>query len=375
MTETVVACLTPPGVGAIATIGVHGPDAWTICRALFTPRSAPLPENPGSIPEGRFFLGRCGDELQDEAILAVRRAVPVPWIEIHCHGGREVLAMLLEAFERRGPRVLSWQEWQRRTAGSAIQAEAAIALAHALTTRTASILLDQYQGAFESTLASVRTAIERGALQEAESLLAGLLRYAGVGQHLTQPWKVVVAGAPNVGKSSLVNALAGFQRSIVSETPGTTRDVVTTLIALDGWPIELADTAGLRESEESLEAQGMQLARETTESADLCLWLVDPSTPPVWPGSLDAPMLNVVNKIDLPAVWDVKAFKGSLRVSARTGEGLAELCSALASLLVQAPPAPGAAVPFTQQWCQRLETVRRACAEGNPQAALAPLTA
>jgi tRNA modification GTPase len=369
MTETVVACLTPPGTGAIATIGVYGPDAWVLCRALFTPRGAPLPEVPDTIPVGRFFLGLCGDELHDESILAIRRLVPVPSIEIHCHGGREVVAMLLEAFQRRGARVLSWQEWLQRTADSSIRAEAAVALAHALTTRTAGILLDQYQGAFESVLESVRGAIEGEDLQGAETMLTGLLRYAGVGRHLTHPFRVVVAGAPNVGKSSLVNALAGFQRSIVSEAPGTTRDVVTTLIAVDGWPIELADTAGLRESGESLEVQGIQLARDTTAAADLCIWLVDVSMPPLWPGAFSVPVLRLVNKIDLQAVWDVEAVQGAVRLSARTGEGLPELCTTLASMLVPEPPAPGAPVPFTEQWCQRLESARRACADGNVQRA------
>ena len=78
-----------------------------------------------------------------------------------------------------------------------------------------------------------------------------------VAEHLDRPWRVVIAGAPNVGKSSLVNALAGFARSLVSPTAGTTRDVVTTRIALDGWPIELCDTAGQRESADAVESAGI----------------------------------------------------------------------------------------------------------------------
>src|SRR5207244_11945531 len=101
-------------------------------------------------------------------------------------------------------------------------------------------------GAVGPAVDAARAALRRGDAMEAGRLLDELARYAGVGRHLTAPWRVAVAGAPNVGKSSLVNALAGYQRSVVAPTPGTTRDVVTALLAIDGWPVELADTAGLR---------------------------------------------------------------------------------------------------------------------------------
>src|SRR5207302_2223379 len=115
-------------------------------------------------------------------------------------------------------------------------------------------------------------ALDRGNVDEATQLLGSLVRFAALGRHLTQPWRVAVMGAPNVGKSSLVNALAGYQRSIVAPTPGTTRDVVTTLIAVDGWPIELADTAGLHTQAGDLEGQGIARARAAAGEADLCLW-------------------------------------------------------------------------------------------------------
>src|SRR4029453_3197945 len=88
--------------------------------------------------------------------------------------------------------------------------------------------------------------ITREDWSDAVELLGAVLEFAELGQHLTAPWRVVLAGPPNVGKSSLINALAGYQRTIVSHVPGTTRDVVTTTTAIDGWPVELADTAGLR---------------------------------------------------------------------------------------------------------------------------------
>ncbi|MBI1918917.1 MAG: 50S ribosome-binding GTPase [Planctomycetes bacterium] len=373
--DTFVACLTPPGTAALATLGLHGPESWAVCRALFTPRSGELPESAVDVKPGWFWLGRFGEEMKDEAVLALRRAESVPWVELHCHGGRELIDMLLDVFRARGMRVGSWEDWERRTEASALRAEAAIALARALTPRTASILLDQYQGAMERALADVRAVLERGDAREAEKLLESLTRYAALGRHLTTPWRVVVAGAPNVGKSSLVNALAGFRRSVVAETPGTTRDVVTTRVAIDGWPVELADTAGVREGAESLEEQGIDLARAATEMADLCLWLVDVSTAPAWPEALATPVLRVINKIDLPPVWDLESAEGVVHVSARTGEGLAELCEVLSRRLVPDPPPPGTPVPFTSDWCERLVAARQHCAVGRLVEARATLGA
>jgi tRNA modification GTPase len=344
---TFVACLTPPGAAAVATLGLRGPDTWAVCRELFTPRVGPLPESAEGLA-GRFWLGRLGAEVKDEAVLTLRRAGPEPWVELHCHGGREVVALLLELFRERGVVVRSWQDWLRRVKASSLRAEAAIALAQAPTTRTAAILLDQYHGALERALAEIRAALDRQDTQEAERLRAELARWADLGRHLTAPWRVAVAGAPNVGKSSLVNALAGFQRSVVAETPGTTRDVVTTLVALDGWPVELADTAGVREGPGALEEQGIRLARAAAEGADLCLWVVDASAQPVWPPrDVSTPLLCVINKIDLTPTWDLGTAQGALRVSAKTGEGLSELCAAIAGRLVPEAPPPGAAVPFT----------------------------
>jgi tRNA modification GTPase len=355
---TVVACLTPAGAAAIATLAVRGPDAWEVCRRLFTPRCGPLPATAEDVPPGRFWLGRFGNELKDEVVLAPRQAQPVPWLELHCHGGREVLTLLFELFEQHGVRRCTWEEWQRQADvphQTPLCAEAAVALAHAPTARTASILLDQYHGALERALEAMQVALAAGDGTQAERLLNELRRYADLGRHLTRPWRVVVAGAPNVGKSSLVNALAGYQRSVVSETPGTTRDVVTTRLAVEGWPVELVDTAGLRAGGETLEEQGIRLAQAAAESADLCLWVLDASIPPIWPpADLTARTLLVVNKIDLPLAWQPKEAQAAVRVSALTGAGIAELCEALASVLVPEAPPPGTAIPFTDTLCDQI---------------------
>ncbi len=347
---TWLACLTPPGQAALATLGLYGPRAWEVVRSVFRLRSGG--ELPAAPVAGRFWLGRMGTEVADEVVVAVKRAEPGPWLEVHGHGGREVMRFLVDLLSEQGLQICNWNDFLRRTSDEALSAAAAIALTQAATVRTAGILLDQQQGALGRALDAILAALEREDTAAAEEGLAQLARYAAVGQHLTQPWRVVVAGAPNVGKSSLVNALAGYQRSIVAATPGTTRDVVTTRIALDGWLIELADTAGLRTEAEALEEQGIERAKTAATGADLVLWVLDGSASPIWPSGAIGSVQYVVNKSDLPLAWKLENTETAVRVSAKTGEGLAELCAALVNRLVPDPPPPGAAVPFTAELCE-----------------------
>jgi tRNA modification GTPase len=407
---TWVACLTPPGAAAIATLAVRGPQAWPIVRELFKPVSAkgsPLPEQPVA---GKFWLGRFGGDAVDEVVLAVKEvsASPPPqpspskeegvqglsssaeetgsqspsplvgegwgggfasvWLEIHCHGGVEVVRMLLECLAARGVERCSWQELELRTGHDPHRAEAAFALVNALTARTAAILLDQYHGAFERARQTIVNALAAGQREDAVRLLQELARWSPLGRHLTEPWKVTVLGAPNVGKSSLVNALAGFQRCVVAPTPGTTRDIVTTRIAADGWPIEVSDTAGLRPAVEALEAEGVRRARQTAGDADLCLWVVDASRAPVWPEPPLESAVFVINKIDLPAAWEWQQVEG-VAVSALAGTGIAELCLSLGQRLVPAAPLRGAAVPFTARQCQAVADALRLCLNHEDEAA------
>src|SRR5262249_32027895 len=151
---------------------------------------------------GRLRLVRLGGELKDEVVLVVRGVEPLPWVEVHCHGGREVVRMLLEAFGAHGVRTCSWRGFERSITPDPLQAEAAIALTQARPQRTAAILLDQYQGAFRRAADAIDAARDRGDVAEAERRLEELARHCPLGRHLTEPWRVVIAGAPNVGKSS-----------------------------------------------------------------------------------------------------------------------------------------------------------------------------
>jgi tRNA modification GTPase len=196
--------------------------------------------------------------------------------------------------------------------------------------------------------------------------LASLLARSDLGLHLTQPWKVVIAGRPNAGKSSLMNALLGFQRAIVFCEPGTTRDVLTASAAVDGWPIELADTAGLRGADEAIEAEGVARAESHIAAADLTLLVADVTQ--AWDDTLrcriaslaggglspsescrgNTRLLIVHNKCDLaPAHADGRP--AGIEISAKTSLGVQALCGHIARSLVSQPPPPGSAVPFTRE--------------------------
>jgi len=358
---TLVACLTPPGRGAIAVLAIRGVRAWEVVRELFHTHSTNSKKLPADPELGRIWLGRMGEKdsatAADEVVVTAVQIDPVPWVEVHCHGGVEVVRWLMEILEKQGCQPCSWSDFERATSRIPWKTAASLEMANTATVRIAAILLDQYHGAFEKALSDIQFSLSKNDADETIRLLESLARYADVGRHLTTPWKVAVIGPPNVGKSSLVNALAGYQRSVVAPTPGTTRDLVTTAIAVDGWPVELIDTAGLRDETGTLEGQGIDLANRAAAEADLCLWILDASGPAEWPeDSLreNKKLRFVVNKTDLPAVWDSRE-SGVLLVSARTGAGLSELVEALAKWLVPDPPATGAAVPFTPALACQIE--------------------
>jgi tRNA modification GTPase len=354
VSDTVVSLLTAPGTGAIATVQVRGPRAWELIRQLFTPAGKPLPEAPEL---NRFWFGTLGS---DEVVLAVTAPDA---IEVHCHGGRRVVRWVIEQFLSHGcveatrtplPKGAGFESLQR-----------------APTLRTASIILDQLNGAFANEVQRILALLET----EPRGAALALQRLAElgntVGRHLIEPWKVVVAGAPNVGKSSLVNALAGYQRSVVSEVAGTTRDAVSARTALEGWPIELIDTAGLRDAE-GLEAEGIERAETEAAGADLVLWVMDGTAPKlVRPGDSipRSALLVVINKSDAMSGWGpdpaARDAWGLLLVSALTGEGVPGVVDEIVRRLLPTPPTPGSAVPFTLQLAELIQAANAALVGGH----------
>ncbi len=365
MSQTPVAwaCrITPEGRGAIAVIRVWGEDAVQVVDRAFRVSQGP---SIAQTADGRLRFGRIGPGIGDESVAVILSRNP-PEVEIHGHGGSAVTSITLAALAHEGAKVVASEAAVRRVS---LEQQAENVLAACSTIRTAEILLDQVQGALRRDLDAIRGELAGGA---GTILLDALISRGEVGVRLVRGWSVVLTGRPNVGKSRLLNRLAGFDRAIVSELAGTTRDVVTLRTAFEGWPVELADTAGLHESLDPLEVAGMGLARDRLDEADLVVIVFDQSAPLVaeddefagrWPGAL-----VVANKCDLPAGW-TRDRPDILRVSAVTGEGIERLAGEIARRLVIDPPGAGRGVPFCEEILLRLLRIREAIGSGDRELA------
>jgi tRNA modification GTPase len=370
--RSALACvLTPDGRGAVAVVRVWGRDALAVADAAFRPAQG---RRLADTARGRLRLGRMGAGLGDEVVVVVFDGEP-PQVEVHSHGGPAPLKLVLAALEAEGAVVRKAEDWLSAEFPSRLAVEAMTALASAPTVRSAEILHDQSEGALEEEL---RELIAMASSDRTSALhhLDCLIRHSEVGLRLVRGWSAVLAGRPNVGKSRLLNALAGFERVIVDPTPGTTRDVVTVRTAIEGWPVQLEDTAGLRESVDPIEASGVALAKARQAEADLVLLVLDLSERlgPADLALIDAfpKAMRIANKADLPAAWGALDW-GCLSVSAERGDGLDALIAALAGRLVDNPPPPGAAVPFLPRHVRLLRHARRWLANGRSEAALGAL--
>jgi tRNA modification GTPase len=298
-------------------------------------------------------------------------------VEIQCHGGPAAVALVVDALEGIGVSRRPAEEWLAAQQASPLSVLAAHDVSSAETDRTARHLLAQARGALDAELEAIRTRI-RDAPAEAIERLETLIERAAVGLHLVSGWRIALAGRPNVGKSRLLNALAGYGRAIVSPTPGTTRDVVTARLALDGWPVEIADTAGLRVTHDPIEAGGVTRARSRHGGADLVLLILDQSEPLTETDrGLLAEYANAVivcNKSDLAAAWEPGASWGEVRrISAERGDGLDALVATLSRTLVPRPPRVGDAIPFRADQRAQLGDVRRLLREGRRDEAVSVL--
>jgi tRNA modification GTPase len=358
---TRAAVLTPPGAAAVASIVVVGPDAWGTVRSTF--RSANNRLLPFAPDLSQHWLGKLGEPPGDTVLLRVRQLEPILAIELNCHGGRQVVQWLLDDLRIRGTAIVSWKVLAGEFESSPLRAQAAIELAKSVTQRTSAILLDQYHGALETALIAVSESLQKQQTASATERLASLVKHVNVGRHLTRPWRVAIAGPPNVGKSSLINRLVGYPRCVVTPTAGTTRDLVATPIAVDGWPVELIDTAGQRTSEDRIEQAGVALASDTATTADLTLWLQDASRVYIDEPIPGEGFLLVQNKIDLVAG---RSREGTtISISALTGEGLDQLLSTISRRLVPKVPPPGAAIPFSAAIAEQVSAIANLCADGK----------
>ncbi|QDU78317.1 tRNA modification GTPase MnmE [Polystyrenella longa] len=358
--------LTPRGRGAVATIACRNGMSLLddYAATLFRPVNG-KPMSKQKIDQVLF--GHWGELAPEEVVVCRTNAEEV---EIHCHGGHAAVERVLGDLTNAGFTVVPWQEFQSATM-SPFEAELNSALAQARTTKTASLLLQQRENLpreIDAILAEIKL-LEAGTSSDSQAVLARLQKLRDsydLGRHLTEPFQVVLAGRPNVGKSSLINALVGYERAIVFDQPGTTRDAVRTETAFGGWPVELTDTAGLRLTDDQLESAGIARARAALQQADLGLLLFD-STQPL--SDEDRDLINtqeskiiIAHKSDLSEPAEELASYNPIRVSSVTGEGLEELMTRVQETLVPVEPGDGDCLVFTERQRRMLETV---CENGN----------
>ena len=342
--------LTAPGRSAVATVQVHG-DLGHFDRAnLFRARTG----RPMSRQEiGPILFGHWSSPAESEKSAPTEEVVACrlddATVEFHCHGGSAAIERIVEDLRHAGADIIDPRDAEWRHPGP-LSAACERALLAASTKRAALILMSQHELWTRELDRWTQLGAEQ--IQERISEIAPWRVFA---ERLTVPAKIVLCGRPNVGKSSLMNAIAGFARSIVHHVPGTTRDVVTLETAIDGWPVRLSDTAGLRQTADPLEAEGVRRTHRAVAEADLVIGLFDLSMPPapedesLW-NELPPTAMRVGNKCDLPTHWPDDRRSGLLRISAETGEGVPTLLAEISQRLVPSIPPVDLPLPISDEW-------------------------
>ncbi len=378
MDDTIAAISTPPGEGGVGIVRLSGPQAIAIAARLF------ISSHGKTFPSSRqrVFHGHIRDAsgaVLDEVLLHVMRA-PHSYtredvVEINCHGGMLPLSEVLDETLRQGARLANPGEFTLRAFLNGridlVQAEAVmdqirarthagLQAANAAASGTLSKTLHEMHAALAHALAHIEAAVDFAdedlpelvneplfaRLRDVHRKMEALLRTADAGRLYREGAAAAIVGRPNVGKSSLFNALLRDARAIVSAQPGTTRDRIEEYITLEGIPLKLIDTAGLRAAQDEVEKIGVHIARQALENAQLVLFVLDASQAFTEADrelaeelkGVEAPVVAVLNKMDAnpdPVVpeW-MQSFGAAVRVSAVTGEGLRALEEHLADLLL-----------------------------------------
>jgi tRNA modification GTPase len=353
--ETIFALASAPGPAGVAVVRVSGPDAGTALTAL----AGPLPPPRTATLRGLEHRGTQMDRALVLWFPGPRSFTGEDVAEFHLHGGRAVREAMFAALAQMGLRPAGPGEFSRRAVEHGrldlTRAEAIADLVEAETPAQLRQALRQYDGALADlyegwcgslvgALAHAEAAIDfsddgvgetefQSARMRVEILIDAIslhLENGWRGEALRDGLKLTILGAPNAGKSSLINTLAGRDAAIVSEIPGTTRDVIEIRLNLGGYLVHVADTAGLRDTQDSIEAEGVRRALAKAKASDLVLLLCD-GTAPYTDHVEFAPDLLVSNKSDLAGF----SHHGGLALSLKSGEGLPELISTLAALVAE----------------------------------------
>lgn len=368
--DTIAAVVTAPGMGSVGIIRLSGPDAIAIAGRFYRGRSV-LSDAPGNtIHYGKVVEPDSG-KMVDEALFLVMRAphsfTGEDVVEIQSHGGMVVLSRILQLLLTEGARLAEQGEYSKRAFLNGkmdlAQAEAIMDIVSAKTDRGLDVALVQRQGGLSAQVTGIRADlleliafiqadidypdddIERLTMEEQmerveflRQQVESVLATAGRGRLLRDGLKTVIAGKPNVGKSSLLNALLGQKRAIVTDIPGTTRDVIEEYVSLQGVPLRIVDTAGIRETDNLVERLGVDMARQFLQAADLVLYVFEPTQGLVAEDEAilaeigDVPLIFLQNKMDLGIEADIArhseaimAGRPVVELSALNGEGMDRL--------------------------------------------------
>ncbi|MEW6324823.1 MAG: tRNA uridine-5-carboxymethylaminomethyl(34) synthesis GTPase MnmE [Nitrospirota bacterium] len=383
--DTICAIATPLGVGGIGVVRLSGPEAIAVANRIFSSRRNERPADAleraasHTVHHG-WLIDPSTDEVVDEVLVTAMRA-PRTYtredvVEISGHGGPRVLATILECCLAAGSRLAEPGEFTKRAFLNGrldlTQAEAVMALIHAESEAARRLALRQLQGDVAGSVRALRESllglladceagldfVEQGVaslppeqlrarLAPIQEHIAGLLETARTGVWLRDGVQTVIAGRPNVGKSSLFNKLLQKNRAIVTPYPGTTRDLLEETLTIDGFPLRLIDMAGLRNSPDPIEQEGIARAGRTLDDADIVLLVLDGSEPLL---DDDRALLGraradrtilILNKIDLAPAIDQAALADEcpnlpmVRLSALHGTGCDELKRAIGRLLTE----------------------------------------
>jgi len=375
--DTIVAPATSPGEGGIGIIRLSGPRSAELLAMVFRGRVSPAEMASHRLYHGHLVSRshRLVDEVLSVIMRAPRSFTGEDVVEVHCHGGPQIMRSALDLFLDAGARMAAPGEFTQRAFLNGrldlAQAEAVIEVIRARSERASRVALDQLEGGlsrkiyrFSGQIKDALTLVEahidfqddevgtldlhhlHGNVQAVRDDMAILATSFDVGRALREGISILILGRPNVGKSSLMNAILGESRAIVTEFAGTTRDTLEEQLVLAGFPVRLVDAAGVRDTSDPIEKEGVQRAREKAAAADLVLLVLDGAAPLSEEDSLALALCQpgktilVINKSDQAQSCDLDglvSFPRRVNVSAKFGFGLDELRLAIVDHLAGEP--------------------------------------